>query len=484
MGKLNGFLEFNREIRTERPIKNRIKDSLEVYKEMPEEELKNQGARCMDCGIPFCSYGCPLGNLMPDWNDMVFNGEWAKAYKRLTLTNNFPEFTGRICPALCEGSCTLGVNRDPVSIREIELRIIEKAFSEGFVKPNLPKVSTGKKIAIVGSGPSGLAAAAELISVGHDVTVFERSDEVGGLLRYGIPDFKLEKRFVERRVDILKEEGVVFKTGVNIGANGDGNEDYDIEKLREDFDIILLTGGSTIPRDIDVPGRELQGIYFAMDFLRQQNRRVSGKEINEKEINAKDKVVLVIGGGDTGSDCIGTAIRQGAKQVYQFEIMPKAPDERDETMPWPYFPRTYKVTSSHEEGCVRDFCINTKEFTGQDGKVDTLHAVRVEWVKADNGRMDMKEISGSEFDLNVDMVVLAMGFVHPQHDGMLKNLNISLDKRGNVLTDEKYMTSSDGIFAAGDMRKGQSLVVWAINDGRSAAQSIDKYLMGETSLRG
>lgn len=484
MGKLNGFIEIKRAVRTERPIKIRIKDSLEVYKDMPEEDLKNQGARCMDCGIPFCSYGCPLGNLMPDWNDMVFKGEWAKAYKRLTLTNNFPEFTGKICPAPCEGSCTLGVNRDPVSIREIELKIIEKAFSEGYVKSDLPKVNTGKKIAIVGSGPSGLAAAAELISVGHNVTVFERSDEIGGLLRYGIPDFKLEKRFVERRVDILREEGVVFKTSVNIGADDESNGEYDIDKLKSDFDIILLTGGSTIPRDMNVPGRELNGIYFAMDFLKQQNRRIAGKEIKEEDISAKGKVVLVMGGGDTGSDCIGTAIRQGAKKVYQFEIMPKAPDERDETMPWPYYPRTYKITSSHEEGCVRDFCINTKAITGQDGKVDTLHAVRVEWIKHENGRMDMKEIAGSQFDLSIDMVILAMGFVHPDHEGMLKKLNIDLDKRGNVLTDEKYMTSIEGIFAAGDMRKGQSLVVWAINDGRSAAQSIDRYLMGETSLLG
>jgi glutamate synthases, NADH/NADPH, small subunit len=477
MGKTTGFREYERENPKKRPVEERVKDYKEVYYKLPEDKLSLQSARCMNCGTPFCNWGCPLGNLIPDWNDLIYKGEWNKAFERLSLTNTFPEFTGRICPALCEGACTLGVNRDAISVREIELSIIEKAFKEGFVKPNLPRVRTGKNIAIIGSGPSGLAAAAEINSVGHTVTVFERADEIGGLLRYGIPDFKLEKYVVERRVNIMKEEGIIFKTNTNIGVN------YPSEELLKEFDVVVLTGGSTIPRDLKVDGRELKGVHFAMDFLRQQNRRVSGKEILEEEITAEGKVVVVIGGGDTGSDCIGTSIRQGAKAVYQYEVMPKPSVERDDSMPWPTFPRTLKVTTSHEEGCTRDWCINTKKVTGKNGILKTLHGVRVEW-KNDNGRMQMVEIPGTEFEQQVDLVLLAMGFLHPQHEGMLNDLGVEFDARGNVITNENYMTTKEGIFAAGDMRRGQSLVVWALNDGRKVAQEVDKYLMGETSLKG
>lgn len=477
MGKATGFREYNRENPKKRPVEERIKDYKEVYYKLPEDKLSLQSARCMNCGTPFCNWGCPLGNLIPDWNDLIYKGEWNKAFERLSLTNTFPEFTGRVCPALCEGACTLGVNRDAISVREVELSIIEKAFKEGFVKPNLPRVRTGKNIAIIGSGPSGLAAAAELNSVGHTVTVFERADEIGGLLRYGIPDFKLEKYVVERRVNIMKEEGITFNTNTNVGVN------YPSEELLKEFDVVVLTGGSTIPRDLKVDGRELKGTHVAMDFLRQQNRRVAGKEILEEEITAEGKVVVVIGGGDTGSDCIGTSIRQGAKAVYQYEVMPKPPEERDDSMPWPTFPRTLKVTTSHEEGCTRDWCINTKKLTGKNGILKTLHGVKVEW-KNDNGRMQMVEIPGTEFEQQVDLVLLAMGFLHPQHEGMLNDLGVEVDARGNVITNENYMTTKEGVFAAGDMRRGQSLVVWALNDGRKVAQEVDKYLMGETSLKG
>lgn len=477
MGKATGFREYNRENPKKRPVEERIKDYKEVYYKLPEEKLNIQAARCMNCGTPFCNWGCPLGNLIPDWNDMIYKGQWDKAFERLSVTNTFPEFTGRVCPALCEGACTLGINRDAMSNREIELSIIEKAYKEGFVKPNLPRVRTGKNIAIVGSGPAGLAAAAELNSVGHTVTVFERADEIGGLLRYGIPDFKLEKYVVERRVKVMKEEGIIFKTNTNVGVN------YPSEDLLKNFDVVVLTGGSTVPRDLKVEGRELKGTHFAVDFLRQQNRRVAGKEILEEEITAEGKVVVVIGGGDTGSDCIGTSVRQGAKAVYQYEVMPKPPVERDDSMPWPTFPRTLKVTTSHEEGCTREWCINTKKLTGKNGVLKTLHGVKVEW-KNENGRMQMVEIPGTEFEQKVDLVLLAMGFLHPQHEGMLNDLGVEFDARGNVIANENYMTTKEGVFAAGDMRRGQSLVVWALNDGRKVAKEVDKYLMGETSLRG
>lgn len=478
MGKTTGFKEYKREVSIKRPVNVRIKDYKEVYERLGADGIKTQAARCMDCGIPFCSWGCPLGNLVPDFNDMIYKNEWKKAYERISLTSNFPEFTGRVCPALCEGSCTLGSNSDSVSVEEIEYAIIERAYKEGWVKPQQPKVRTGKKVAVIGSGPAGLAAAAELNSVGHFVTVFERADQIGGLLRYGIPDFKLEKHVIDRRLDIMKKSGIEFKTSVNVGF------DVDIKDILNEFDSVLLTGGSTIPRDLKVEGRELEGIHFAVDYLKQQNMRNAGIEIDGEEITAKDKVVVVVGGGDTGSDCIGTAIRQGAKKVLQYEIMPKAPVKRDKTMPWPLFPRTFKTTSSHEEGCVREFCVSTKKVDGKDGHIDTLHGVSVEWKKDANGRMTMTEVAGSEFSEHVDLILIAMGFVHPQHEGILNDLGLKLDGRGNVLSDENHMTSVEKVFSAGDMRTGQSLVVRAIHDGRQAAKAIDEYLMGETSLIG
>ena len=477
MGKITGFREYKREDPEKRGVEERVKDYREIYCGLSEDKIKIQAARCMNCGTPFCNWGCPTENVIPDWNDFVYRNNWKRAFERLILTNSFPEFTGRICPAICEGACTLGVNRKPVSIREIELNIIEKAFEEGWIKPNLPKVRTGKKVAIVGSGPSGLSAASELNSVGHSVAVFEREDEIGGLLRYGIPDFKLEKRVLDRRINIMKIEGINFRKNINVG------EDYPADKLIENFDAVILTGGSTIPRDLKIQGRELKGIHFAVDFLKQQNKRVAGKKLIEEEINAKGKIVVVIGGGDTGSDCIGTSIRQGAKAVYQYELMPRQPLVRDETMPWPTFPKTLKVTTSHEEGCIRKWCIGTEKFEGRDGRVRSLQGVKVKWQK-ENGRMKMTSIPGTEFNQKVDLVLLAMGFVHPQHEGLLNDIGVEFDARGNVKTDENYMPSKRGIFAAGDMRRGQSLVVWALKDGRKAAQQVDYYLMGETSLRG
>ncbi|NLZ47560.1 MAG: glutamate synthase subunit beta [Clostridiales bacterium] len=471
MGKVTGFKEYKREVSAKRPVEERIKDHKEIKIMLPADKLQIQGARCMNCGTPFCNYGCPLGNLIPDYNNMVYLGQWEKAYKRLSLTHPFPEFTGRICPALCEGSCTLGVNSEPVSIEDIELSIIEKAYEEGWVKPVVPKVRTGKKVAVVGSGPSGLAAAYKLNSYGHNVTVFEKEDEIGGLLRYGIPDFKLEKRYIERRIEILKEEGVVFKTNWEIG------KDYGANQLKEEFDAVVLAGGCQVPRDLKVEGRELEGVYFAMEYLTEQNRKNAGKAVKFKDIDAKGKVVVVIGGGDTGSDCIGTAKRQGAKEIYQYEIMPKPPVERDDTMPWPEYPRTLKTSTSHEEGCIREWCITTKKLEGKGGKVTKLHGARVQWQKDEKGRFTMTEIEGSEFEQKVDLVLIAMGFTNPIYEGMLKELDVKLDERGNVLTDNKYMTSIEGVFAAGDMRTGQSLVVKAISEGLKAAEAVDEYLM-------
>ncbi|MEY8001100.1 glutamate synthase subunit beta [Clostridium sp. Mt-5] len=477
MGKITGFKEYKRENPEKRGVKERIKDYKEIYCKFPKDKLRIQAARCMNCGTPFCNWGCPIENIIPDWNDFIYKDEWKKAFERLCLTNNFPEFTGRICPAICEGACTLGVNREPVSIKEIELNIIEKAFEEGWITPNLPRVKTGKNIAVIGSGPSGLAAAAELNSVGHDVTVFERSDEIGGLLRYGIPDFKLEKHIVDRRINIMKIEGINFRTNINVG------EEYSADKLIKNFDAVILTGGSTIPRDLKIQGRQLNGIHFAVDFLKQQNMRLAGKKIMEEEITAKGKIVVVIGGGDTGSDCIGTSIRQGAKAVYQYEVMPKQPLMRDDTMPWPTFPKILKVTTSHEEGCKREWCISTEKFAGEEGVVKTLHGVKVKWEK-ENGKMKMVNIPGTEFHQKVDLVLLAMGFIHPKHEGLLNDIGVEFDGRGNVKADKNYMTNKEGIFTAGDMRRGQSLVVWALKDGRRVAQKVDYYLMGETSLRG
>jgi glutamate synthase (NADPH/NADH) small chain len=478
MGKLTGFKEYKREVAKNRPIKERIKDYKEIHIPMKDEKIKIQGARCMDCGIPFCSWGCSVGNLMPDFNDMAYRGEFEKAYKRLSLTSNFPEFTGRICPALCEGSCTLGANSEPVSIKEVELGIIEKAFEENWVKPNIPKVRTGKNIAVVGSGPSGLTTAAELNSVGHNVTVFERHDKIGGLLRYGIPDFKLEKSVIDRRINIMEEEGIEFRANTNIGF------DYYSKELLKDYDAVVLCGGSTVPRDLPIEGRNLKGVYFAVDFLTYINKKVAGIDVSKEAIDLKGKNVLVIGGGDTGSDCIGTSFREGAKNVYQYEIMPKPPTKRDETMPWPLFPRTLKTTTSHEEGAIREWCIETIKFLGEDDKVTSIEAVKVKWEKDDSGRHIKVVEPKSNTTLKIDLVLIAMGFVHPEHNGIVEDLNIKLDKRGNVSADDKYMTNVEGVFSAGDMRRGQSLVVWAMHEGRSVAKSVDKYLMGETSLRG
>lgn len=477
MGKLMGFKEYKRIISNKRPVEERIKDYREVYEAMDEESLKVQAARCMDCGTPFCNWACPLGNLAPDFNNMVYNGQWEKAFKRLSLTNSFPEFTGRVCPALCEGSCTLGINRQAVTVREIELSIIERAFEQGWIKSLPPRVRTGKRVAVVGSGPSGLSAAARLNSLGHNVTVYERADEIGGLLRYGIPDFKLEKHILDRRIKLMEEEGIEFKTCVNIGTDISG------DKLLKKFDAVVVAGGSTVPRDLQVEGRELEGVYFAMDFLTAQNRRIAGKPVEGPDIDAKDKVVIVIGGGDTGSDCIGTSIRQGAKEVYQYEILPKPPEERNDTMPWPEFPRTLKVSTSHEEGCSREWCISTTKITGRNGKVNAVHTVKVCWYKDENGRMVMEDIHGSESVKRADMVLICMGFVHPQQKGMVEDLGLKLDSRGNVLTDEKYMTSRNGVFAVGDMRTGQSLVVRSISDGRAAAMHVDEYLMKQRNVK-
>ncbi|MCY6957500.1 glutamate synthase subunit beta [Clostridium brassicae] len=478
MGKITGFKEFERKNFKKRPVKERIEDYKEIYIHLSEEEMKEQAARCMECGTPFCNWGCPLGNIAPDWNDMLYKGKKEKAYKRLILTNNFPEFTGRVCPALCEAACTLGINREAVSVREIELTIIEKAFKEGLVKANPPKIRTEKKIAVIGSGPAGLAAASELNSVGHKVTVFEKNEKIGGLLRYGIPDFKLEKNVIDRRITIMEEEGVIFKTGVEIGV------DIKAKELLNTFDALVLTGGSNVPRDLEVKGRELKGVYFAMEYLSQQNKKVSSEKFEEEDINARDKNVVVIGGGDTGSDCVGTAIRQGAKKVYQFEIMPKPKEERDDTMPWPTYPNVLKSTTSHEEGCERQWNILTKAFLGEDSNIKKLLCAKVEWNKDENGRMSMKEVSNSEFEIEAELVLLSMGFLHPDKEGMIEELGLKLDERGNVFTNEDGMTSMDGVFSAGDMRTGQSLVVKCIHDGRMVAKNVDEYLMGESFLRG
>jgi glutamate synthase (NADPH/NADH) small chain len=480
MGNPKGFLEIARVTPERRPVQERIHDWKEVYKDFPEEKLTAQASRCMDCGIPFCNQGCPLGNIIPDWNDLVYRGNWKEAIKRLHATNNFPEFTGRVCPAPCEGSCVLGINADPVTIKQVEVSIIERAFIEGWVEAAIPRVRTGKKVAVVGSGPAGLAAAAQLNLAGHFVTVFERADRIGGLLRYGIPEFKMEKNVLDRRLDLMKAEGVRFQTSANVGVN------VSVEELKKEFDSILLSGGSTAPRDLPIEGRDLKGIYFAMEYLPLQNKRCEGDTIPEKEfISARDKHVVIIGGGDTGADCLGTAHRQGALSVTQFELLPKPPSNRTLDNPWPNWPNIFRTSSAHEEGGEREYSILTKKFSGKNGHVEELQAVHVEFVPSGNdgtGRPTMKEVPGTEAILKADLVLLAMGFLGPERKGMLDQLGVTINERGTVATDGEKMTSVPGIFAAGDMARGQSLVVWAIREGRQAAKFIDKYLMGSTDL--
>jgi glutamate synthase (NADPH) small chain len=479
MGKITGFLEFARELPEKRPVEERLNDYYEFIKRYSDEKLNQQAARCMDCGVPFCHDGCPLGNVIPEFNDAVYRKSWKEAYDILSSTNNFPEFTGRICPAPCESSCVLGINAPAITIEEIEKHIIEIAFEKGFVQPKKPNIRTGKKVAIVGSGPAGMAAAAQLNYAGHLVTVFERDDEPGGLLRYGIPDFKLEKWVVERRIRIMEEEGVMFRCSSNVGV------DIGINDLLREYHAIVLTGGSTIPRDLNIPGRELKGIHFAMDFLTQQNRRVSHKEVLQEDIFATGKHVVVIGGGDTGSDCVGTANRQKALTVTQFELLPKPPESRTAYMPWPTYPMVLKTSSSHEEGVQRHWAIATKEFIGdEDGNLKALKIVDLEWkFTEENKPAKFVEVPGSETEIPCAIALLAMGFVHPQHEGLLTQLEIELDERGNVKASEKlYRTNISKIFTAGDMRRGQSLVVWAISEGRECARNVDAYLMGYSLL--
>ena len=475
MGKPTGFMEFTREGPKRRPVEERLKDWQEVYEPFPVLKLMEQGARCMDCGVPFCHTGCPLGNIIPDWNDLVYRGQWQEAIRRLHATNNFPEFTGRLCPAPCEEACVLGINEPAVTIKNIENSIVERAFAEGWIVPEPPTRRTGKKVAIVGSGPAGLACAQQLNRAGPLVTVFERADRIGGLLRYGIPEFKMEKRVLDRRLAILETEGIVFKPNSNIGGN------VPADQLQREFDAIVLAAGSTLPRDLPVPGRELKGIHFAMDFLPLQNKCCEGDRVNGDFISAAGKNVIIIGGGDTGADCLGTVHRQGCKSVVQLELLPKPPPGRDATMPWPYWPTILRTSSAHDEGGQRDWSVATKKFTGSNGSVEKLHAVRLEWVK-ENGRDVMREVPGSEFTLDAELVLLAMGFLGPERKGMLEQLGVEIDPRGNVKADDDYMTTVPGIFAAGDARRGQSLIVWAIWEGREAALGVDKYLMGHSDL--
>jgi glutamate synthase (NADPH) small chain len=479
MGKTTGFLEFTRALPSKRSAEERVKDYNEFINRYTDTELNQQSGRCMNCGVPFCHNGCPLGNVIPEFNDAVYKKQWKEAYDILISTNNFPEFTGRICPAPCEAACVLGINQPAVTIEEVEKHIIEIAFDKGFVQPQKPILRSGKKVAVVGSGPAGLAAAAQLNYAGHIVTVYERDDELGGLLRYGIPDFKLEKWVVERRVDLMKHEGVQFVTNTNIGV------DISVDDLLRSNAAIVLAGGSTIPRDLPIPGRSLNGVHYAMEFLKQQNKRVSSKKITEKELSAKGKHVVVIGGGDTGSDCIGTSNRQGAKSVLQFELMPMPPKDRAGYMPWPTYPMILKTTSSHEEGADRKWAIATKEFIGDEaGNVKALKIVQLEWKFTEDGKpASFVEVPGTEEIVPCELVLLAMGFLHAQQEGMLNNLQIAFDDRGNVKADENnYKTNIDKVFTAGDMRRGQSLVVWAISEGRECAKNVDEFLSKTKSL--
>ena len=476
MGKLTGFLEFPRELPPEEPVKQRVKHYHEFAQKLSEAKIREQGARCMDCGIPFCHTGCPLGNIIPEWNDLVYRNEWEGASIRLHSTNNFPEVTGRVCPAPCETACVLGIIEPPVTIKNIEKSIADKAFGLGIIKPVLPIRKTGKKVAVIGSGPAGLACAQQLARAGHDVTVFEKSDRIGGLLRYGIPDFKMEKAIIDRRMVQMQEEGVQFKTNVHIGVQ------LKTDELKKQFDAVVLAMGAEAPRELPIPGRDLPGIHLAMDYLTQNNKRVAGDKLDPTQaILAKDKVVIVIGGGDTGSDCVGTANRQGAKEVHQFEIMSRPPEARDPSTPWPYWPYMLRTSSSQEEGCERQWSLLTKKFSGE-GKVEKLHGVKVEMKKDTSGRMQFVEIPGSEFEMKADLVLLAMGFVSPVKNGLLEQLGVQYNEKSGVKINGQRMTSVPGVFAAGDVSRGASLVVWAIADGRQTAREVDKYLMGSTDL--
>ena len=477
MGKTTGFLEFDRKVESYAPVEERIKNYREFTVRMPETDLKEQGARCMDCGIPFCHSGCPLGNLIPDFNDAVYKGKWEKASEILHSTNNFPEFTGRLCPAPCEEACVLGINEDPVTIENIEKNIVETAFEKGWITAKPPVNRTGKKVAVVGSGPAGLAAAQQLNRAGHDVTVFERDEKPGGLMRYGIPDFKMEKTVIDRRLAVLEEEGIVFKCGVHVG------KDIKADELKNEFDSIVLTGGATVRRNLPIEGADLKGVVQAMDFLGQNNRRVAGiKELGE-EVTATGKDVVVIGGGDTGSDCIGTSIRQGATSVSNFEIMPMATTERPEGQPWPFWPMRLRTSSSHKEGAERFFSISTKRFIGDDkGNLTGLITSEVEWIHKPGQRPELKEVEGTEKEWKCELALLALGFTGSEHT-VAEQLGLEMDARTNIKASEvNYKTNVPGIFVAGDQRRGQSLIVWAISEGRQAAHHVDKYLMGESAL--
>jgi glutamate synthase (NADPH) small chain len=479
MGKPTGFLEFTRELPSKRKVEERLNDYNEFIQRYTDQKLNEQSGRCMNCGVPFCHNGCPLGNIIPEFNDAVYRKEWKEAYDILSSTNNFPEFTGRICPAPCESACVLGINQPAITIEEIEKHIIEIAFDKGFVQPKKPILRTGKKIAVVGSGPAGLAAAAQLNYAGHNVMVLERDDAPGGLLRYGIPDFKLEKWVIDRRIKLMEEEGVVFRCNANVGV------DVSINDLLREFNAVVLAGGSTIPRDLNIPGRELKGVHFAMDFLKQQNKRVSNTAVGAEDILAGKKNVVVIGGGDTGSDCVGTSNRQKATSVTQFELLPKPPDSRTNFMPWPTYPMTLKTSSSHEEGANRNWAIATKEFIGDGkGNLKALKIIDLEWQITEDGRpAKFVERVDSEREIPCELAFLAMGFVHPQHEGVVQQLEIELDERGNVkATEKEYQTNISKIFTAGDMRRGQSLVVWAISEGRECAKKVDEFLMGSSLL--
>ena len=477
MGKSTGFMESGRVPPERRSSSERIQDYNEYSHRWSDVEAQTQGSRCMDCAVPFCHMGCPLGNVIPEFNHHVYKGEWQKALNVLLSTNNFPEFTGRICPAPCEASCVLNINADPVTIEYIEKEISDRGFEQGWIKPEPPKTRTGKTVAVVGSGPSGLAAAQQLNRAGHSVTVLERSDFIGGLLMLGIPDFKLEKSIVQRRVNLMADEGIEFRTGVYVGVN------YSVDELLESFDAICLTGGSTEARDLTVPGRDLDGVHFAMEYLPQQNRRLQGLDVpKESEITAEGKRVVILGGGDTGADCLGTAHRQGAEIVHQYELLPEPPVERQDSNPWPQWPTILRTSGAHEEGGIRDYNILTKSFTGTNGQLEKLHGIRVDWAPDENGRFQMSEIVGSEFEIEADLVLLAMGFIHPEHNGMIEQLGLDLDDRGNVKVNANKMTSIPKVFSGGDMVRGQSLVVWAIAEGREVARGIDDYLSGTTSL--